>query len=146
MNHRILAGVLAGLMISGTALADPQPEWTDHNASDPGVTSASSSSKLAVKSKDAKVESVQPELSNIVVLCASEKEEQFEKEWRQYVNKKGLKGAELKQTIAWVSKEAAQKRKQDRSAEQSAEADEAWLEKRRAFMQEVAEKALNPVR
>lgn len=155
MIKPILVAIAALSLAPGELLAEPkktpshQPDWTDHNESDPGIAAqkrASTSSKLAVKSSSVPVESVQPELSKIVVLCATEQEEQFEKEWSQYVSKKKLHGAELKQTIAWVSEEAARERKMERleSTEQMSEED--WLEKRRAFMSEVAEKALNPAR
>ena len=155
MIKPILVAVAALALVPGEGLAEPkkipshQPEWTDHNDSDPGVSAQkriSKSSKLAVKSKSVPVDSVQPELSKIVVLCASEQEEQFEKEWSQYVSKKKLHGAELKETIAWVSEEAAEKRQRERLESGEKLSEEDWLEKRRAFMSEVAEKALNPAR
>lgn len=151
MIQRFLSGLLACCLLAGSALAGPaqpdhQPEWTDHNTSDPGVKSAANTSRLVVNSKASTAESVRPELSRIVVLCATEQEEQFEKEWRQYVNKKGLKGAELKETIAWVSDEAAAQRKKERATDKTEPVDEEWLEKRRQLMTEVAEKALNPAR
>lgn len=151
MIQRFLMGLLACCLLASNAPAGPpqpdhQPEWTDHNANDPGVKNAANTSKLVVNSKTNTADSVRSELSKIVVLCASEQEEQFEKEWRQYVNKKGLKGAELKETIAWVSDEAAAQRKQERATGETESVDEEWLEKRRQLMTEVAEKALNPVR
>lgn len=144
MIPRFLMALLACCLLSGNAMAGPQ--HPDENASEPGVKRAANTSKLVVSSKANTADSVQPELSKIVVLCASEQEEQFEKEWRQYVNKKGLKGAELKETIAWVSEEAAAQRKKERATSEPEAADEEWIEKRRQLMTEVAERALNPAR
>lgn len=151
MIQRFLLAALAFCLLAGTAMAEPEdpkhtPEWTDHNSSDPGSRNAAAAARLAVTPKAATTDSVQPELSKIVVLCATEQEAQFEKEWRQYVNKKGLKGAELKETIAWVSEEAAAQRKKERAKDEPEAADEEWIEKRRQLMTEVAEKALNPAR
>ena len=52
-------------------------------------------------------ETATTELSEIVDLCAEEKEERFEKKWSTYVAQNDLNGTELKDTIDWVSSEAA---------------------------------------
>lgn len=151
MIQRLPMAILACCLLAGTALAGPeqpdhQPDRSNQKTSDHGAKHAANTSKLVVNSKASTTESVQSELSKIVELCASEHEAQFEKEWRQYVNKKSLKGAELKETIAWVSDEAAAQREQERAAGETGATDEEWIEKRRQLMNEVAEKALNPAR
>lgn len=158
MNKLTLALSLAVLNVSAAAWAGPEHpdhpghearDWTDHNDSDPGVMNKAGvkagKAAMSLKAKTATRDSVAPELSKIVVLCANEQEEQFEKEWKQYVDEHELKGPELSETIAWVSKEAASQRKKDgRIASEKDE--EAWARKRSEFMRQVADRALNPAR
>ena len=124
-------------------------EWTDHNDSDPGARTmagaAASKATMSLKAGTATRDSVTPELSRIVVLCANEQEDRFEKEWKQYVDKHGLEGPELSETIAWVSKEAAHQRKSVGKLKSDKD-EEAWARKRSEFMRQVADRALNPAR
>ena len=96
MFKRIFIVTAVSVMAAGFAMADPstppkhQPEWTDGNDSDPGVTRAkTATSSIATPAKT--VESVVPELSKIVVLCAQEEKKEFEKEWAKYVKQHDLK-------------------------------------------------------
>lgn len=91
-------------------------------------------------------ESVVPELSEIVVLCATDKEEKFKKEWGKYVAQNDLKGAELQETISWVSDEAAIQRHKNKRMYGDESNDEAWKAERQRMMSEIAERALNPLR
>ena len=84
-------------------------------------------------------------LSEIVDLCAKEQEEKFQKKWRTYVTQNGLKGAELEDTIDWVSSEAALQRESHKGTNGDKKADEAWKAKRKKLMAEIARKAMNPV-
>ena len=86
-------------------------------------------------------ESVVPELSKIVVLCATEEEEKFEKEWSKYVAHNDLKGAELQKTITWVSDEAVIQRKKHKSMHGDESNDEEWKEERQKMMNEFARRA-----
>ncbi|MBT8061812.1 MAG: hypothetical protein HKO64_10170 [Xanthomonadales bacterium] len=124
-------------LLAATAWAGP--EHDGHEVKAKAVSGAKLSAKTTTR------ESVTPELSKIVVLCANEQEKQFEKEWKQYVDKHELKGPELKETIAWVSKEAASQRKKEGKLKGDKD-EEAWAEKRREFMRQVADRALNPAR
>lgn len=140
---------LAACLVASAAWSahagNESPEWTDHNDSDPGITKAKAVSVTKLSAKSTTRDSVVPELEKIVVLCANEQEKQFEKEWKQYVDKHELKGSELNETIAWVSKEAAYQRKKE--GKLKTDKDEAeWAEKRRDFMREVADRALRPAR
>jgi len=140
-----LAACLLAIAAWHVHAGNDSPEWTDHNDSDPGITKAKAVTGTKLSAKTATRESVTPELSKIVVLCANEQEKQFEKEWKQYVDTHELKGPELNETIAWVSKEAAHQRKKE--GKLKTDKDEAeWAEKRRNFMREVADRALNPAR
>ncbi len=91
-------------------------------------------------------ESVVPELSKIVVLCATEDEKKFEKEWSKYVAHNDLKGAKLQETIAWVSDEAAIQRHRNKRVHGDESNDEAWKAERQRMMSEIAERAMNPLR
>lgn len=86
-------------------------------------------------------ETATAELSQIVDLCATEKEEKFKKEWSKYVAQNDLKDAELKDTIRWVSDEAAMQRKKNGSLDGDAGDEEAWKEKRQRLMEEYARRA-----
>ena len=140
---------LAACLVAGAAWSahagNESPEWTDHNDSDPGIAKAKAVTGTRLSAKTATRESVTPELSKIVVLCANEQEKQFEKEWKQYVDKHELEGSELNETIAWVSKEAAHQRKQEGKLKTDKDELE-WTENRRNFMRQVADRALNPAR
>ena len=85
------------------------------------------------------------ELSEIVDLCAKEKEKKFEEKWSTYVTQNGLKGTELTDTIAWVSSEAATQRKSSKGRHGIKKDHEAWKAKRKKLMAEIARKAMNPV-
>ena len=87
-----------------------------------------------------------PELSKIVVLCATDEEEKFEKEWSKYVAQNDLKGAELQKTITWVSDEAAMQRKQNMRVNDGKSNDKAWKAERQKMMSEIARRAMNPLR
>ena len=91
-------------------------------------------------------ESVVPELSEIVVLCATEKEEKFKKEWGKYVAHNDLRGAKLQETITWVSDEAAIQRHKSKRVQGDESNDEAWKAERQKMMSEIAERAMNPLR
>jgi ribonucleotide reductase beta subunit family protein with ferritin-like domain len=91
-------------------------------------------------------ESAVPELSKIVVLCATDEKEKFEKEWGKYVAQNDLKGAELQETITWVSDEAAMQRKQNKRMRGDESNDQAWKAERQKLMSEIARRALNPLR
>ncbi len=91
-------------------------------------------------------ESVVPELSKIVVLCATEDEKKFEKEWSKYVAHNDLKGTKLQETIAWVSDEAAIQRHRNKRMHGDESNDDAWKAERQRMMSEIAERAMNPLR
>ena len=91
-------------------------------------------------------ESVVPELSEIVVLCAKDEEAKFKKEWGKYVAHNDLKGAELQETISWVSDEAAIQRHKNKRMHGDESNDKAWKAERQKLMSEIAERALNPLR
>jgi len=91
-------------------------------------------------------ESGVPELSKIVVLCATDEKEKFEKEWSKYVAQNALEGAELQKTISWVSDEAAMQRKKDMHMQGDESSDKAWKEERQKLMSEIARRVLNPLR
>ena len=91
-------------------------------------------------------ESVVPELSKIVVLCATDEKEKFEKEWSKYVAQNKLEGADLQKTISWVSDEAAMHRKKNKHMHDDENNDQAWKEERQKLMSEIARRALNPLR
>ena len=87
---------MISFILAGLALADPNspakhnPKWTDHKQSDPGMANRTAS--IAVSPSAEPVESVVLELAGIVVLCAKEEKEKFEKEWARYVKHHALKG------------------------------------------------------
>lgn len=158
MNKLIQTLPLVTLIVTAAAWAGPEhpdhpghetKKWTDHNDSDPGAKTVAgakaSKASMSLKAKTTTRDSVAPELSKIVVLCANEQEEQFEKEWKQYVDKHELQGPELSETIAWVSKEAAHQRKTEGKLKSDKD-EKAWALKRSEFMRQVADKALNPAR
>lgn len=132
MNKQFLTALAAVFLLSQPAVAKAKTDKTDKAA-------------LSVATAAEPIESVVPELSEIVVLCAQDEKKKFEKEWSKYVSEHDLKGVKLKETIAWVSEEAATQRKKTRK-KGNKEEDEAWLEERRRLMSEIADKALNPAR
>jgi len=87
-------------------------------------------------------ESVVPELAKIVVLCATDEEEKFEKEWSRYVSQNDLKGAKLKETINWVSDEATILRKKNKQTKDDEIDDKAWKAKRKKLMDEIARQVM----
>jgi len=101
---------------------------------------------VSISATENTTESVVPELSKIVVLCANDEEEKFKKEWGKYVAQNDLKGAELKETISWVSDEAAIQRHKNKRMHGDESNDEAWKAERQELMSEIAERALNPLR
>ena len=140
--------ILGVALVTGTALAgDTQPashspEWTDHNDSDPGVTRARKKASQKVASEPETTDSTMPELSEIVVLCATDEKKKFEKEWGKYVAKNELKGEQLEKTIREVSDRAEAYREKEFAGK---EKNAAWKEERRRLMSEVAEKVLAPI-
>jgi hypothetical protein len=108
-----------------------------------GVTVASEKSMtLSVSSGESTTESVVPELSEIVVLCATEKEKKFKKEWSNYVAYNDLKGDKLQETITWVSDEAASQRKHTKRMLGEESDDEAWKAEREKLMNDIARQAM----
>ena len=101
---------------------------------------------VGVSAGESATESVVPELSEIVVLCATDKEKKFEKEWGKYVAHNDLKGAELQETITWVSDEAVIQRHKNKRMHGDESNDEAWKAERQKLMSDIAERALNPLR
>lgn len=138
-----LALLLSVLLMALPVLANPErPAGANEVA---GATKARTAGTATLTQSDSPAESVTPELANIVVLCATEQEEKFEREWRRYVDKHELQGVELAETIAWVSEEAASRRHKDHPEKGDKEKKD-WADKRRAFMNEVANRALVPAR
>lgn len=92
--------LLLMIALFSVASAEPEPktprhnpEWTDHNASDPGVAS------------------VADDLQKIVVLCARDHNSpEFKRAWAAYVSKHKLKGSALESTRRKVVNEAFQHR------------------------------------
>ena len=99
-----------------------------------------------ISAGESTTESVVPELSEIVVLCAKDEEAKFKKEWGKYVAHNDLKGAELQETISWVSDEAVIQRHKNKRMHGDESNDEAWKAERQKLMSEIAERALNPLR
>ena len=159
MIKRILIAGMVYFMVAGTALADPstpprhKPVWTDSNDSDPGVRKAKTA-KLSVALPTEPVESVVPELSKIVVLCAEEEKKAFEKEWGKYVKHHDLKGSDLQNAIKDVSDKAAAHRDKEWSESPASKdkvmaakrkAEEArWKTERQKIMNEVARQIFEP--
>lgn len=149
MYRQIFLILAISIMATGLALADPvkppkhMPEWTDHNENDPGVTQVKKAN-LSIAQPVEPVDSAIPELAGIVVLCAREEKEKFEKEWGKYVKHHKLEGRELQKTIQEVSDKAAKQRKSE-WAEGKGGSDEAkWKAERRKIMSEVAKQMFGP--
>ncbi len=83
-------------------------------------------------------ESARSELSEIVDLCAKDKENKFKNEWSKYVIENDLKGKELQETIHWISDEAAIQRKNNKQMNGKESDSEAWKKERRKLMNELA--------
>jgi hypothetical protein len=94
-----------------------------------------------ISSAENATESAAPELSEIVDLCAKDEEKKFGKEWSKYVIENDLKGTELKETIDWVSDEAANKRKNNKRINGKESDSEDWKEERQKLMNELARRA-----
>jgi hypothetical protein len=101
---------------------------------------------VSISAGENTTESVVPELSEIVVLCAKDEEAKFKKEWGKYVAQNDLKGAELQKTITWVSDEAAIQRHKNKRMHGDESNDAAWKAERQKMMSEIAERAMNPLR
>jgi len=86
--------------------------------------------------------SVVPELAKIVVLCATDEEDKFEKAWSKYVSQNDLKGAKLKETINWVSDEATIQRKKNKQTNGDEIDDRAWKAERKKLMDELARQVM----
>ena len=94
-----------------------------------------------ISSAEYTTESTGSELSEIVDLCARDKQNKFEKEWSKYVIENDLKGTELQETIDWVSDEAANKRKNNKRINGKESDSEDWKEERQKLMNELARQA-----
>ena len=107
------------------------------------VVAKEKSKPVYISSAESTTESSGPELSEIVDLCAKDEEKKFEKEWSKYVIENDLKGTELKQTIDWVSGEAANQRKNNKriNGKESDSDSEDWKEERQKLMNELARRA-----
>jgi Skp family chaperone for outer membrane proteins len=123
MKMRFTLLILLLTLVAGTVMAGEKSIPVDVSASE-----------IAAKSDT-------PELSKIVDLCATEKEEKFEKEWSKYVAHNDLKDAELQKTIKWVSDEAATQRKKNQHGDGDESDEEAWKAKRQRLMEEYARRA-----
>jgi hypothetical protein len=159
MSKGILMMILGAFLLADIADADPasqpekhQPEWTGSNISEPGesdrgINRAMKDATLRVAETPETTEPVTPELAGIVVLCAHDEKEKFEKEWSRYVQEHELKGAELQKTIRKVSDEAVAYRARERLLveEKEQQEEEAWKAEKRRQMQEAARKVLNPI-
>jgi hypothetical protein len=110
------------------------------------VLATEKSKAVPISAGENTTDSVVPELSEIVVLCATDEEEKFEKKWSKYVAQNDLKGAELQETINWVSGEAAIQRKKNKRNHDDEINDEAWKAERQKMMSEIARRAMNPLR
>jgi TolA-binding protein len=110
------------------------------------VVAAEKNKPVRALASENTAETAVPELSKIVVLCATEEEEKFEKEWSKYVAQNDLKGAELQKTITWVSDEAAMQRQQNMRVNDDESDDKAWKAERQKMMSEIARRAMNPLR
>jgi hypothetical protein len=110
------------------------------------VVAAEKSKPDRISAGENATESAVPELSKIVVLCATDEEEKFVKEWGKYVAQNDLEGAELQETITWVSNEAAMQRKENRRMHGDESNDKNWKAERQKLMSEIARRALNPLR
>ena len=110
------------------------------------VVAAETSKPVRISAGENTTESVVPELAEIVVLCAMDEEEKFEKAWSKYVAQNDLKGTELQKTINWVSDEAAIQRKENKGMYGDESKDKAWKAERQKLMSELARRAMNPLR
>jgi len=137
--------VLTGMALPAQEKADQDipahnPDWTDHNAGDPGVTATTQPSRLTVKPAAETVDSVAEDLQKIVVLCAQdEKQKEFEQAWGSYAEKHKLKGKELNQTIRKVISGAVERRNQDPALAIAKEDEQAWRKSRRQLMRQAVE-------
>jgi len=110
------------------------------------VVAAEENKPAGISPSDNSSESAVPELSKIVVLCAADENDKFEKEWGKYVAHNNLKGTELQKTINWVSDEAAIHRRKNKHINGDESNDEAWKAERQKLMSEIARRAMNPLR
>ena len=128
MKTRFILVPIALILVAGLLVADEK------------------SQAIRASTGESATDSVVPELSKIVVLCAADEEEKFKKEWGKYVAHNDLKGAELQETIAWVSDEAAIQRKKNKHTDREDSDDKAWKAERQKMMSEIARRAMNPLR
>ena len=105
------------------------------------VVATEKTKPVYIASTENTTESAGSELSEIVDLCAKDKEKKFEKEWSKYVIKNELKGKELQETINWVSDEAAIQRKHSKQMNGKESDSEAWKKERQKLMNELARRA-----
>ena len=124
MKTRLILVIIALIFVAGSA-----------NAGDKNKA-------VSISAGENTAESVVPELSKIVVLCATEKEKQFKKEWSNYVAYNDLKGDKLQETITWVSDEAATQRKHTKHMLGEENDEEAWKAEREKLMNELARQAM----
>jgi ribonucleotide reductase beta subunit family protein with ferritin-like domain len=110
------------------------------------VVAEEKSKPVRILAGETTTESVVPELSKIVVLCATDEEDKFEREWSKYVAQNDLKDAELQETIKWVSGEAAIQRRKNKHIYGDESNDKAWIAERQKLMSEIARRAMNPLR
>ena len=94
-----------------------------------------------ISSAENTTESARSELSEIVDLCAKDKEKKFKTEWSKYVIENDLKGKELQETIHWISDEAAIQRKNNKQMNGKESNSEAWKKERQKLMNELARRA-----
>ena len=102
------------------------------------VVAVEKSKPVLASTGDSTTESGVSELSEIAVLCATDENEKFEKEWGKYVTQNDLKGTELHETINWVSNEAVIERKKHRRTCGDECNDQAWKAERQKLMNEIA--------
>ncbi len=124
MKTRLILVIIAFIFVAGSA-----------NAGDKNKA-------VSISAGENTAESVVPELSKIVVLCATEKEKQFKKEWSNYVAYNDLKGDKLQETITWVSDEAATQRKHTKRMLGEENDEEVWKAEREKLMNELARQAM----
>ena len=108
-----------------------------------GSTVAGEKSRVvSISTGENTADSVVPELAEIVVLCATEKEKKFKKEWSRYVAYNDLEGDKLQETISWVSDEAASQRKHTKRMLGEESDEEAGKAERQKLMNELARQAM----
>jgi hypothetical protein len=130
MNKRIFV-VVATLAMTFVVVADPD-------------VAKVKAAKLVIASPAEPGESVVPELSEIVVLCAQDEKKKFEGEWARYVKHHKLEGKALEDTIKDVSDKASWHRGKEKLAMRDAKKEAQWKAGRQELMNEVARKLFEP--